>query len=333
VTGTLSPARTVSVVICAYTTERWEDLCRSVESVLMQDVPVLELIVVIDHCQELLDLSRGRFTDPRVSVLHNVETQGLSGARNTGVGAARGDIVAVLDDDAQAAPDWASALIRHYQDDDVAGVGGYATPVWPGLRPPWMPKEFDWVVGCSYVGQPTSLAPVRNPIGCNMSLRRSVFGLVGGFRSEVGRVGSTPVGGEETELCIRIRSTGASNKILFDPEMVVQHHVSLDRTVPKYFVRRCYHEGLSKAVVTELAKGQRALSTESEYVRSVLPRAVVREVTSLTGAGLARAAMIVVGLVVTTAGYGRAKASRAVRRRHLAPAAIGLPDCEPQWTK
>jgi GT2 family glycosyltransferase len=331
-TGTLAPALTVSVVICAYTTARWEDLCRSVDSVLTQRDPALELFVVIDHSEELHDLALHRFTDPTVTVLRNVETQGLSGARNTGVSAARGDIVAFLDDDANAAPDWTSTLTRHYQDGDVAGVGGYAAPVWPALRPSWMPHEFDWVVGCSYIGQPTSLAPVRNPIGCNMSLRRSVFGLVGGFRSEVGRVGSTPVGGEETELCIRVRSTGAANTILFDPDMRVQHHVSLDRTSPRYFVRRCYHEGLSKAVVTELAKGQQALSTESEYVRAVLPRAVVREVSSVTSAGFARAAMIVVGLAVTTAGYARAKVSRAVRRKRPAPA-ISLPTLQPQWTR
>jgi GT2 family glycosyltransferase len=330
-TGTLSSALTVSVVICAYTTARWEDLCRSVESVLTQDDPVLELILVIDHSDELYDLALDRF--PTVTVLRNAETRGLSGARNTGVRAARGDIVAFLDDDANAAPNWTSVLTRHYLDDDVAGVGGYATPVWPGPRPTWMPREFDWVVGCSYIGQPTSLAPVRNPIGCNMSLRRSVFGLVGGFRSEVGRVGSTPVGGEETELCIRIRSIGAANKILFDPEMYVQHHVSLDRTAPRYFVRRCYHEGLSKAVVTELAKGQQALSTESEYVRAVLPQAVMREVTSMTTGGLARAVMIVVGLAVTTAGYARAKVSRAIRRRRPAEATVGSLNRQPQWTK
>ena len=332
-TGTLSPAASVSVVICAYTTRRWEDLRRAMESVLAQDDPVAELILVIDHCDELYALAGERFTDPAVTVLRNAEAQGLSGARNTGVAAASGDVVAFLDDDADADHDWTRTLVRHYQDDDVAGVGGYAAPVWPDARPAWMPREFDWVVGCSYIGQPTSLAPVRNPIGCNMSLRRSVLGVVGGFRSEIGRVGSTPVGGEETELCIRIRSTGASNTVLFDPEMRVQHHVSLDRTSPRYFVRRCYHEGLSKAVVTELAKSQQALSAESAYVRTVLPRAVLREIGSLHRDGVARAAMIVVGLVVTTAGYVRAKVSRTVRRG-LPAAAVAVPaERQPQWTK
>ena len=313
-----NPSQTLSVVICAYTTRRWTDLCRSVESVLAQDGPTPELILVIDHSDELHALTTERFgSDGRITIVKNAEKQGLSGARNTGVHAARGDVVAFLDDDASADPDWARALMRHYEDASVVGVGGYAEPVWPGPRPSWMPKEFDWVVGCSYVGQPTRLSPVRNPLGCNMSLRRSIFEEVGGFRSEVGRVGTTPVGGEETELCIRARAADASRQILYDPEAVVEHYVSADRTEFRYFVRRCYHEGLSKAIVTDLATASAPLSTEGAYVRKTLPTAVLREVSTFTLAGLQRAAVIFVGLTVTTAGYVRAKVSRWVSNRRV----------------
>ena len=147
-----------------------------------------------------------------------------------------------------------------------------------------------------------------------MSLRRSVIDVVGGFRSEVGRVGSTPVGGEETELCIRIRSRRSSNKILFDPEMRVRHHVSPDRATLRYFVRRCHHEGLSKAIVGELANAREALSSERAYTLRVLPRAVLREVSLMSGDGFARAAVILLGLAVTSAGYVRARVVRRLLR-------------------
>lgn len=316
------PAPTLSVVICAYTTRRWEDLCASVGSVLGQSIPSApEVILVIDHCDELFEMSIQRFgPDPRVTVVRNTGMQGLSGARNTGVKTARGDIVGFLDDDATADPGWACALLQHYLDDTVACVGGYAAPVWPpGGRPAWLPPEFDWVVGCSYIGQPTTVATVRNPIGANMSLRRSVVEAAGGFRSEVGRVGTTPVGGEETELCIRIGALDKAHQILLDPDMSVHHRVSPDRVTLGYFVRRCYHEGLSKAVVVSLAAGLAAghgsLSSESAYVRAVLPAAVLRELGSLTAAGWTRAGVIVLGLFVTTAGYLRARVSRRLTRR------------------
>jgi GT2 family glycosyltransferase len=308
-------AESLSVVICAYTTQRWADLCRAVDSVLSQDGATPELILVIDHCHELYLRACNRFrTDERVAVRRNTEEPGLSGARNTGVGAAHGDVIAFIDDDADAEPGWARALMHHYQDRRVAGVGGYAVPIWPERRPAWMPQEFDWVVGCSYTGQPTHLAPVRNPIGCNMSLRRSVLDVVGGFRSEVGRIGSTPVGGEETELCIRIGSNRSSNQILFDPEMRVRHHISPDRATLRYFLRRCHHEGLSKAIVGELANAPEALSSERAYTLRVLPRAVLREVSSMSSDGLARAAVMLLGLAVTSAGYVRAKVGRRVLR-------------------
>ena len=305
----------LSVVICAYTTARWVDLRRAVESVLAQESPALELILVIDYCDELHDMAVEAYSrNVRIKVMRNNGIRGLSGARNTGVANARGDVVAFLDDDAHAAPDWTSALMRHYVDPTTAGVGGYAQPVWPIDRPGWLPQEFDWVVGCSYIGQPTELAPVRNPIGCNMSLRRSVFDVVGGFSSEVGRVGTTPVGGEETELCMRVLARGPHKQILFDPEMRVHHQVSADRVTLRYFVRRCYHEGLSKAVVAELADASMPLSTERAYVRRVLPRGVIRGIASCSRDGLARAALIVVGLTVTTAGFARAKIARSVQQ-------------------
>jgi GT2 family glycosyltransferase len=308
-------AESLSVVICSYTTARWGDLCRAAESVLSQDGPTPEVILVIDHCDELYVRACNRFgTDERVTVQRNTEAPGLSGARNTGIAATRGDVIAFIDDDADAEVGWIPTLMRHFRDSRVACVGGFAVPIWTDGRPSWMPEEFDWVVGCSYVGQPTRLAPVRNPIGCNMSMRRSVLDVVGGFRSEVGRIGSTPAGCEETELCIRIRSNRSSNQILFDPEIRVRHHVSPERGTLRYFVRRCHYEGVSKAIVRELANVPEALSSERAYTVRVIPRGVLREISSMSSDGFARAAVMVLGLAVTSAGYTRARVSRLLRR-------------------
>ena len=305
------PVDSLSVVVCAYTTARWDDLCRSVDSVLADDAPRLQVVVVIDHNDELYRCATRRFgADRRISVLPNSATPGLSGARNTGVQAAEGAVVAFVDDDAAVQPGWSRALLRHYTDPRVAGVGGYAAPIWPQDRPHWMPAEFDWVVGCSYTGQPERLAAVRNPLGCNMSVRRSVLAEIGGFRSEVGRVGALPVGGEETELFLRLRSCRPADRVLLDPAAAVRHYVSADRATTRYFMRRCYHEGLSKAVVTRLADAPRSLDTESSYATRVLPRAAAREALSPHRGGRARAAMIVLGLAATTAGYLRGALTR-----------------------
>jgi glycosyltransferase involved in cell wall biosynthesis len=312
-----APPGSLTTVICAYTTQRWHDLRRAVESALAQDVPQHDIVVVIDHCAPLYQLAHETFeSDARVSVLESDRECGLSGARNAGVSAARGDVIAFLDDDAVAGEGWARTLMRHYRDPRVSVVGGSAAAVWPGEeRPPWMPAEFDWVVGCSYVGQPTVLSEVRNPLGCNMSLRRSVLEQVGGFSSEVGRVGAHPVGGEETELCIRVAANDPSARILFDPEASVRHHVSADRATLQYFRRRCYHEGMSKAVVADLAGTSRALDAERAYTMAVLPRSLVREAMAMDAEGLARAGAIVYGLAATTLGFLHARARRRLADR------------------
>jgi len=302
----------MSVVICAYTERRWDDIVAAVASVRAQTRPPARTILVVDHNPPLLERACVAFTDLRV--VPNAGRGGLSGARNTGVAHAVGDVVAFLDDDARAEPDWLERLAAAYSSPSVVGVGGAATPVWPGRRPSWLPPEFDWVVGCSFAGMPTARAPVRNLIGANMSFRREVFGTVGGFTDGIGRVGSRPLGCEETELGIRLRRWRLGVRLVYEPDAVVRHRVTADRAAWRYFCSRCYAEGLSKAMVARLVGARDALETERRYVRSVLPRAVLRGLDPRRrhrAAGIASACAVLAGLGLTAAGYAR---GRLVRR-------------------
>lgn len=290
---------TVSVVICCYTEDRWDDLVAAVESIRGQTLPALETIVVVDHNPDLLLRARSAF--PAGVVVPNKEKRGLSGARNTGVALAGGDVIAFLDDDAAASANWLETMLAAYRDPRVVGVGTTVAAHWPASRPHWFPPEFDWVVGCSYQGLPTSTAAVRNPIGAAMSFRRSVFDLVGRFSSGLGRVGTLPLGCEETEFCIRVRQALPEGMIVFEPSAAVQHRVTVSRTTTRYFVRRCFAEGVSKAAVGGRVGNDDALSAEREYVRRALPRAVLRGLR--TPGGRAQAGAVVVGLSATTLGF------------------------------
>jgi len=304
-------APTVTVVICAYTERRWPEITRALDSVRAQETAPKEVILVIDHDQALFDRASGAFPD--VTVVQNTGPRGLSGARNTGVAHARAEIVAFLDDDAEAEPDWLTRLLRHYRHANVLAVGGRAVPVWEGSRPRWLPPEFDWVVGCSFTGQPSRVSGVRNLIGCNMSFRRDALDRTGGFDPSLGRVGKVPVGCEETEFCIRMRQRHPGGVVLYDPAAQVHHRVTADRASWDYFRQRCLSEGRSKAVVARLAGTEAGLSSEREYTRRALPRGVWRELRlSRTGdpAGLLRAGVIVAGLAVTATGYLLARAQR-----------------------
>lgn len=294
----------VTVVICAYTLARWRLLQDSIESVLRQAFTPVETVVVIDHNTELFELVRTTF--PALRVVENEHPAGLSGARNTGLAVATGDIVAFLDDDAAAASDWLEELIRGYQDPVVQGVGGSIEAVWAAGRPRWFPPEFDWVVGCTYRGLPLGVATVRNPIGANMSFRRQLFETIGAFRDGLGRIGETPVGGEETELCIRAVQRDPTALFLYHPRAIVRHHVPASRGTWRYFVRRCYAEGLSKAAITRSVGRGAGLSSERGYATRTLPAGVlngIRDAARGDTKGALRALAIIAGLATTTAGY------------------------------
>ena len=169
----LMRVRDYSVVICVYTEDRWDQICAAVQSVRAQSLPCAEIIVVVDYNRALYE--RLTAAMPDVTVVENTDAKGLSGARNTGSALAKGEIIAFLDDDATAHPDWLKFIDDSYADPAITGVGGLTLPNWQTARPSWLPEEFYWVVGCNYLGMPPSGAPVRNLLGGNMSFRREVF--------------------------------------------------------------------------------------------------------------------------------------------------------------
>jgi glucosyl-dolichyl phosphate glucuronosyltransferase len=296
----------ISVIICAYTEDRWHDLVAAVESVQQQTLPPREIIVVIDHNPGLL--KRVQVYVPGVNVVQNTEACGLSGARNSGIAAAKGQIIAFLDDDAMATPNWLLMLLSEgFTDPQILGIGGAIMPLWLDNEPAWLPEEFYWVVGCTYRGMPRTIQAIRNPIGGNMALRREIFDAVGGFRNGIGRIGGHPFGCEETEICIRIRQHWPQSTFLYHPQASVLHRVPSNRTSLRYFCSRCYAEGLSKAVVTQYVGVKDGLSSERVYTLRALPQGVVRGLTDVFFhhdlAGLARAGAIVVGLAMTLVGY------------------------------
>jgi hypothetical protein len=169
------------------------------------------------------------------------------------------------------------------------------------------------VVGCDYAGLPPHGARVRNPIGASMALRRAAVVAAGGFSEQVGRVGALPSGCEETELGIRLAAADPGAVVVRDTSSAVDHLVPRDRQTVRYFVRRCWHEGRSKAVLAVLVGTADGLSSERAYTTRVLPLGVLRHLAALARGdvgGPARAALVVLGLLVTAAGYadGRRKA-------------------------
>lgn len=320
----MSGAYDVSVVLCAYTEDRWRQLMAAIDSIAAQTVPARETVVVVDNNPSLR--SRLWAARPDVTVLENSGVRGAGQSRNCGVQLASGSVVAFLDDDACAAPDWIERALAAFEDPFTLGVGGSINPLWEGPSPWWMAPEFYWTVGCTYPGLPTTCAPVRNLIATNMFVRRDAFMALGGFRAGFGKTGVRS-GTEETELCIRASQRWPGHRWLHDPAVRVAHSVPFSRARVRYFVSRCYDEGVAKAAIVRFVGGRDGLAAERTYTRRTLPSGFMSGIRRGSGApgvaGFARSMSIVLGLSATTTGYlvGRAQGLLTVRggRRHCAP--------------
>jgi glucosyl-dolichyl phosphate glucuronosyltransferase len=321
----LQASETVSVVICSYTEKRLDYLLAAIASVRKQTQPALEIIVIIDHnylfFQQLRDLL------PDISVLENKVEKGLSGARNTGLAAAKGTIIAYLDDDARPEPYWIEQLLKCYADTRVIGVGGKIEPVWPCL-PSWFPEEFNWVFGCTYRGMPVHQAPVCKVIGANMSLRKQALTAIGGFRAHFGcnhfdskgdssqstkkhsslfRFPKHTAGGEETEMYLRLKQHLPDGQLIYNPDALVYHYILYQRVRWSYFIWRCYNEGLSKAQIVKLHGSRNGLAAERAYLSKTLPASIVRYILASLRHCDATCLMCVVaimtGVLCTITGY------------------------------
>jgi GT2 family glycosyltransferase len=148
-----------------------------------------------------------------------------------------------------------------------------------------------------------------------MALRRSVFLTVGGFTTGLGRIGKTLLGCEETELCIRYQRLNGAERVVHQTSSVVHHRVGAERVTLRYLWRRCWSEGLSKAVVTDLVGAREALASERRQLALVLPKAflgAIGHAVRRPRVGLTELGFLVAGTVAALAGYLRGRMSVSV---------------------
>jgi glycosyltransferase involved in cell wall biosynthesis len=316
---------TVSVVICAYTEDRWPLLLHSVESVQRQSLTPVEIIVCVDHNDSLLERCRRQWADQAdspsvpVVVLANKYQGRLGSARNSAAEVAQGDIVAFLDDDAWADPDWLDRLLAPYANDLVVAVGGAPVPEFEAARPGWFPFEFDWVFGCAYAGLPETQAPVARLIGANMSVRRLALAEIGGFHSD---------NHDDMDMCHRLKDRRPAEQIVYEPMARVHHFVPAVRTTWRYFWRRCFFVNKGKVGAFRQMKGAGNLSADIGFVGRALSHGVsrgLRQALKGDAWGAARAASILAGIVLAGSGHvaGRWQLRRA---RPGGPFRDGRPD-------
>jgi hypothetical protein len=293
----------VSVIITTYLLERWAWLTECIVSAQTQTVPALEIIVVVDHNQALLE--RIVREVPGVVAVPNTGGRGVSGARNSGVKASKGEVVAFLDDDAVVTPEWLGTLLRHITAPDVVGVGCYSDGLWENPCPAWFPGEFGWTIGVSYQGLPEEPTAVRNVWTCAMLVKRSAFDVVDGFREDFGKIGNRSLP-EDTDLCLRIAAVQQNAVWMWDPAKVMKHRVPAGRATFGYLLSRCFLQGWGKAAMARMDGFDESTSSERSYAMRTLPAGLRRGLGDAVHgdlSGLARCGAITAAFSMAVAGY------------------------------
>lgn len=176
--------------------------------------------------------------------------QGRSPALNTGIAAARGEIIVTTDDDVRVPADWLDATSRGLATLGCDYVGGRVLPIWGAPRPAWLPnhggKHWAVIALLDYGDRPIEFGS-RVPLGVNMAFRREAFERAGVFDPDTGRRAGTLLGQEVREWCIRARQAGVRG--YYVPEMQLQHIIPAARLTKAYFRRWFYWRGISRALL------------------------------------------------------------------------------------
>jgi glycosyltransferase involved in cell wall biosynthesis len=245
-------ARDVSVVIC--TRNRGEALAECLRSVIAQESTPGEIIVVDNSGNGNAEPICARF--PEVRHLHEPRP-GLSVARNAGIRASRGSIIAFTDDDVELHPRWTAEIARAFADESIDALTGLVLPArldtpaqcifqfdMDSFGATFVPRRFDQ----RFLDEmrPTRAHVWKIGAGANMAFRRQLFGQIGLFDE---RLGAGAAGcSEDSELWYRLLANGGA--CLYEPRAVVFHHHRKDLPGLRQQVRS-YMRGHVAALVAQ----------------------------------------------------------------------------------
>jgi glucosyl-dolichyl phosphate glucuronosyltransferase len=240
----------ISVVI---PTIRGEIIQNTIKGLLNNTLLPIEIIIIDQGGFINKDFLLQFVSSVNFHLINDAASKGAARARNIGWKAAKGDIIAFIDDDAIPSESWIQSISDSFSDikNNSGMVGGKITPLYKEKNPEWeIPKEFEFVLPAYNQGLETGeYAKGAFPASVNMAVRKSLMKAIGGFNENLGtnKGNKVQVFGEDTELAIRIKQSGFL--LTYNPQAEVFHPVPLERQSEVFFRKRVFTEGYTKAYI------------------------------------------------------------------------------------
>ena len=252
----------ISAAICTY--NRYDLLPKAIASLERQSLAKNDYeIIVVDNSP---DHARSReialdFAEVPGLAWIVEETPGLSNARNVAARTARSPIIAYMDDDAVAAPDWLEKLVAVFERFGAQAevVGGRVDPLWEMPQPRWLPDSLLGNVSVvNWGGSDRFAAKTEWVAGTNIAFRIEALNAAGGFSVHLGRTrgGQALLSNDETDVIERMTANGA--RLIYAPSAVVSHLVPAERLSQDWFRRRVAWQAVSDYLLDSARLFERA---------------------------------------------------------------------------
>jgi len=231
----------------------------SVETARVHSGAEVHLIVVANACRDrtaqTVEDFRAHFGGQLTLLVR--EEPGKSDALNAGIAAGTHPIVGMFDDDEQLYDDWICVALSEMKDPPVDFIGGPYVGSWQLPKPDWYSGNYPAVVGDVGLSTPEhQFTPNGHAMlmGGNAVIRRSLLNDVGGYRSDLGPVGTDHMTGEDRDMFNRLIDAGALGRFL--PQLKIRHHVPAERISKSYFRQWCLRDGKAHALLDSLKPEQ-----------------------------------------------------------------------------
>ena len=241
----------ISIILCTF--NRCDRLRTALESIRgLQGNPLItwELIVVDNNSKDRTKEIVDRYINEGGNNIHYMfeAQQGKSFALNTGIQAAKGEILAFTDDDVTFHPRWLCELKGIFDKYDCMGTGGKIIPVLESVIPSWLILEGPFLGPLVAFDLGTDPFPLtRSPFGANMAFRNNAFKTYGYFRTDLGPIKGNSMGkGEDSEFCSRLITAGET--LMYAPDAKVYHPVEKERMQKKYYRSWYFNYGRASVI-------------------------------------------------------------------------------------